>query len=450
MTLTKELLEKFEKVINELKDTNSANDKITILRKYINDGDICTMFKYTYNPFFKYGVTSANLKKLSNLEEFDIIEMIDLLDKLRNRELTGNKAIAIVNGFINQNPTHRELLYDIFDRNLKIGMAVKQINKALGNIIPQFDVALAATYDEEWKDKYGLSNYLIQRKCNGCRLVIILQFNKATNKVEAKAFSRKGIEFTTCDKVKEELIKYYNQSKYFGQDVVFDGECCLVDKDGKEDWNGIISEIKRKNFTMQNPKYIIFDFLTLDEFSGLKASHDYMWRRDKMLRLFFGFNEKQKFDYLDVIFTVPYTEEGKEKLIKQYVETDKWEGLIFRKNTSYKSGRSKDLIKFKLFRDAEYRVIDVEKTEKPMLNAEGKMEMVKCVGSLVFNLEDGTVCKVGSGLSDEQRIEFYNNPSEIIGKQIQVKYKERTKNADGTSSLQFPTLVHIFEEDRDF
>lgn len=168
MTLTKELLDKFENVINELKETNSANDKITILRKYINDGDICTMFKYAYNPFFKYGVTSANLKKLNNLEEFDIIEMIDLLDKLRNRELTGNKAVAIVNGFINQNPTHRELLYDIFDRNLKIGMAVKQINKALGNIIPVFDVALAATFDEEWKDKYGLSNYLIQRKCNGC------------------------------------------------------------------------------------------------------------------------------------------------------------------------------------------------------------------------------------------------------------------------------------------
>ena len=448
--MTKELLEKFENVVTELKNTNSANDKVKILRKYINDGEICKLFMYTYNPFYKYGVTSANLKKNADLTDLTFDEIFDLFDKLRNRELTGNKAIATVNGFINQNLDHAELLYDIFDRKLNIGMAVKQINKALGNIIPVFDVALAATFDEEWKDKYGLSNYLIQRKCNGVRLVTIMTFNKATKSVEVKFFSRKGKEYTTCEKIREELIKYYNQSKYFGQDVVLDGECCLIDKDGKEDWNGIISEIKRKNFTMQNPKYIIFDFLTLDEFSGIKASHDYMWRRDKMLRLFFGFTEKQKFEHLDVIFTVPYSEEAKAKLIKQYVDTEKWEGLIFRKNCSYKSGRSKDLVKFKLFKDAEFRVIDIERTEKPMLNAEGKMELTKCVGSLIFKLDNGNICKVGSGLSDEQRIAFYNDPSQIIGKQIAVKYKEETKNADGTSSLQFPTLIHVYEEDRDF
>ena len=303
-------------------------------------------------------------------------------------------------------------------------------------------------YDLEVKENhnYFANGVLV----HNCRLITIMTFNKATKSVEVKFFSRKGKEYTTCEKIREELVKYYNQSKYFGQDIVFDGECCLIDKDGKEDWNGIISEIKRKNFTMQNPKYIIFDFLTLDEFSGIKASHDYMWRRDKMLRLFFGFTEKQKFEHLDVIFTVPYSEEAKAKLIKQYVDTEKWEGLIFRKNCSYKSGRSKDLVKFKLFKDAEFRVIDIERTEKPMLNAEGKMELTKCVGSLIFKLENGNICKVGSGLSDEQRIAFYNDPSQIIGKQIAVKYKEETKNADGTSSLQFPTLMHVYEEDRDF
>ena len=178
--MTKELLEKFENVVTELKNTNSANDKVKILRKYINDGEICKLFMYTYNPFYKYGVTSANLKKNADLTDLTFDEIFDLFDKLRNRELTGNKAIATVNGFINQNLDHAELLYDIFDRKLNIGMAVKQINKALGNIIPVFDVALAATFDEEWKDKYGLSNYLIQRKCNGVRLVTIMTFNKAT------------------------------------------------------------------------------------------------------------------------------------------------------------------------------------------------------------------------------------------------------------------------------
>lgn len=113
-------------------------------------------------------------------------------------------------------------------------------------------------------------------------------------------------------------------------------------------------------------------------------------------------------------------------------------------------GRTTDLLKFKLFKDAEYFVVDIEETEKPMLNADGKMEMCKCVGALKIKLENGSICGVGSGLSDEQRIEWFNNPSLIIGKQIQVKYKELTRNSDNSWSLQFPVLLHVFEEERDF
>jgi DNA ligase-1 len=173
-----------------------------------------------------------------------------------------------------------------------------------------------------------------------------------------------------------------------------------------------------------------------------------------MIRNFFGLTV-DKFEYLSIVFATPYSEEKFNRLVKEFVETDKWEGLIFRKmNVPYKSGRSTDLIKFKLFKDAEYRVIDVEITEKPMLNAEGKMVPTKCVGALAFELENGSICRVGTGISDEQRLAWFYNPAEIIGKQIQVKYKEKTKilgtNNEEIWSLQFPVLVHIFDEDRDF
>ena len=162
-------LEKFAKVINELQRTNSATEKINILSQYNNDVDICKYFYYAYNPFYLYGVSSKNLKKNCNLSELEFFKNIfELLDLLRTRQVTGNKAIALVNCFINQNNKYEELLYNFFDRNLNIGMAVKQINKALGNIIPTFDVALAATYDESKKDKYNLDNYIIERKMNGC------------------------------------------------------------------------------------------------------------------------------------------------------------------------------------------------------------------------------------------------------------------------------------------
>ena len=202
---------------------------------------------------------------------------------------------------------------------------------------------------------------------------------------------------------------------------------------------------------MEHPRYTIFDFLTLDEFSGIKQSRDYTFRRDQMIRNFFGLDNMDKFKYLNIIFATPYTVDRFNRLVKDFVETDKWEGLIFRRaDVPYKPGRTNDLLKYKLFKDAEYRVVDVEITTKPMLNDNGKMEDKECVGALVIQLENGNTCKVGTGLSDEQRIEWLHKPYEIIGKQILVKYKEKTKNADGTWSLQFPVLMHVFEEDRDF
>jgi DNA ligase-1 len=448
------MLNKFFNVVETLKQTNSATEKLQILGQYKNDEDVCKFFRYAYDPFFLYGVSSKNLKKNSNLAELEFFDSIfDLLDILKSGQATGNKAISLVNGFINQHFKFEELLYDFFDRNLKIGMGITQINKALGNIIPVFDVALASTYDESKELKYNLDKYCIQRKCNGLRLITIITHDKNTGKTDIRSYSRKGKEFTTCGNINNELLEYYKQSKYYGQNLVFDGEVCIIDGAGKEDWNRAVSEAKKKNHTMANPRYTIFDFLTLDEFSGVSVSRDYTFRRDQMIRNFFGLS-MEKFKYLNIIFATPYTKEKRDILIRDFVETEKWEGLIFRRiDVPYRAGRTTDLIKFKLFKDAEYRVIDLEYTEKPILVG-GKMVETKCVGALVFELENGSICKVGTGMSDEQRLAWYRNPSSIIGKQIQVKYKEKTKQI-GTDnnevwSLLFPVLVHVFEEDRDF
>lgn len=77
------------------------------------------------------------------------------------------------------------------------------------------------------------------------------------------------------------------------------------------------------------------------------------------------------------------------------------------------------------------------------------MEDRDCVGALIFEFK-GNKVKVGSGLSDKQRLEWYKYPEKIVGKQIQVKFKEETTNANGTISLQFPVLKYVFDEVRAF
>ena len=75
-------------------------------------------------------------------------------------------------------------------------------------------------------------------------------------------YSRQGKTFDTLDVLKKEIesLELYN--------MVFDGEVCIVDENGVEDFQGIMKEIKRKDHTIENPKYKVFDYLMLDEFNA--------------------------------------------------------------------------------------------------------------------------------------------------------------------------------------
>ena len=44
------------------------------------------------------------------------------------------------------------------------------------------------------------------------------------------------------------------------------------------------------------------------------------------------------------------------------------------------------------------------------------------------------------------RTHYWNNPNDIISKIVTVKYKEATKNKDGSYSLQFPVFCAVRED----
>ena len=129
------------------------------------------------------------------------------------------------------------------------------INKVIPGLIPTFDVALANKFDPkraDWNDVW-----LASRKLDGVRCITIVDIQG-----NVKCYSRQGNEFETLDVVREAV-------KQMGlRGVVFDGEICLMDKDGNEDFPGIMKQIKRKNHTIDNPRYVMFDYLTLSEFDN--------------------------------------------------------------------------------------------------------------------------------------------------------------------------------------
>ena len=71
------------------------------------------------------------------------------------------------------------------------------------------------------------------------------------------------------------------------------------------------------------------------------------------------------------------------------------------------------------------------------------------LGALVVKYKNNTV-NVGSGFTDEERSYYWNNQDKIIGRVIEVKYKEiTTDKKTGLESLQFPVYVGLRENGKE-
>lgn len=182
------MFERLESFIREANSTNSILDKVRVIEKY---PDLKQIFILTYDTMnFTYGITSSNVKKLKKLGYLDGVKMNlpETLGALNRRFYTGHDAIKLVNNLVRDNPDYEDLIYRILDRNLKTRTDIKLINKVWPDLIQQFNVALAETYEEEMNIDFSKNRYLASRKCDGVRLItkIVNQKNRILLKTRKK------------------------------------------------------------------------------------------------------------------------------------------------------------------------------------------------------------------------------------------------------------------------
>jgi DNA ligase-1 len=197
-----------------------------------------------------------------------------------------------------------------------------------------------------------------------------------------------------------------------------------------------MKQLKKKDHTIPNPSYKIFDMISHDEFYSKKGGKNKTYtHRYNNLREVMKNNSCVCLSVLgqELIKDDNHFAEWTGKA-KEYG----WEGLMLRANEPYKGKRSKDLLKFKSFNDDEYEVVDVEMG--PFRYVKDGAECEETMLSCVMINHKGYTVRVGSGFAIDQRQEFYQNPKKILGKIITVQYFEETKNQDGGISLRFPTF----------
>jgi len=225
--------------------------------------------------------------------------------------------------------------------------------------------------------------------------------------------------------------------------VVFDGEICLMDEDGNEDFQGIMKQIKRKNHTITNPKYVMFDYLTKSEFDSKESIATLAERIARFSKLDERIEDQES---LSVLEQIVVNDDDHFAALKSKAEEKGFEGVMLRKNVGYEGKRSQNLLKVKKFFDAEYVVESIDFEDHRIIR-DGKEVTVRMMAQAYIN-HKGYEVKVGSGWNQEQRLKYEANPELIIGKTITVQYFEESKNQQGELSLRFPTVKHVYENGR--
>jgi DNA ligase-1 len=411
--------------VNKMNSSNSTNHKIDVLSEYQYHPFIKSVLFYTYNPYLNFGITSTNLKKRTDLIAPTSIydDFFQMLDDFNDRHMTGHSAIEAANKFIKDYEEWSDLIYQIIDRNLETRATLTLINKVNPNFIPTFEVALA--YDAAKVKGVDLldKTWLVSRKLDGVRCICFAYGE------EIKFFSRSGKELYTLGKVGDEIRRLGITG------LVLDGEICLSNKDNSDDFQGILKQILRKNHVIENPKFVIFDILTPNEFSGEVESQLFSTRVD-LRKQWLGDLDSSKI--LEVLDQIRILDIDSLELMKNSSKEFGWEGLIARKDAPYKFGRSKDMLKIKEFFDDEYIVEDLIVGPQRVI-VDGK-EVEELMLSAVIIKHMGSPVQVGSGFTIDQRRQYYQNPEKILGSTITVQYFESSVDQHGNNSLRFPVF----------
>jgi DNA ligase-1 len=417
-----EFLESIKQLQEKLNKTSGNLEKQKILKKYSGE-KIKQLFKLILDSNTIFHVTSHMINKIPiepNDKDYDLFE---LLEDLSLKRISGHNAVHAVQNYMKKYPDHGKQILNILDKDLKIGINIKQINKVFPNLIPTFSVALADKFDEKTEKEVKKRKWFISRKLDGVRCICIVKNND-----DIKFFSRQGKQFLTLNNVKAEIQKLNLIN------TVFDGEIAIM-KNGNEDFQGVMKQIRKKDHAIQNPKYFIFDVLSLEEFEKQTSKRSFSKRLDEAPQL----HNNQILEYL------PQNEYTLEKFDEMQRDVDKynWEGLMLRKDTTYKGKRSKDILKVKKFYDDEFMVKGIDgNIIRQYDRSINNYKQVTTLGAVIIDYKGYDVA-VGSGFSMEERNEFFKNPEKIVGKLITVKYFEETQDKKGNLSLRFPTFKTI-------
>lgn len=434
-------------IIKLIGATSSNNDKLALLSKHANVPGLREILKFIYNPYCKTGISDAKLTKAGGLMNADLIRDIEWNEAIAyfSTHQTGSDSdLIFARAFITYtNKAYgadaMRLACAIVTQNLKIGITATSLNKVYGSdFIPKTGCMLGTPFDDVGSTRVAWP-CIVTEKLDGIRRILIKE-----NGV-CRFYSRSGHEDTG-------LVQIAEEAKYLPDNCMYDGELLATGE-----FKDCIAQRQATN-SIANSKGIktgltfnIFDMMPVSEFYSGKSHMDACSRKillgatlmDDSIQCIdeawtyhiaaFGIHRDLKYikpvPILGMINSIHEVEPIVDVIWKRGGE-----GVMLNvASAPYEVKRSKKLLKIK----------HVEEFVLPVVNLiEGTGKYEDAMGAIVclYTASDGSQSYVGigSGFTDDQRRDIWDNPEKYIGLKAEIESFGESTNAQGCKSINCP------------
>ncbi len=382
----------YSNVFKALKATRSRNEKIEILRQA--DDFTQQVLELTYNPFKHYFINK--IPKYNPIADTDLrtLEQTDFLQltfELHTRKVSGNNALEQVKIFLkNLAPEDAEIFKNILKKDQRCGIGASTINKAIPGLIPEFGAMLAKKYDPS---RYQ-SGLMMSLKYDGLRAIF----------KDGNLYTRNGHKITGAQHLTNIIPNNWS----------LDGELMIPDLHFQES-SGLI----RSDDNIPSAEYHVFDIPE----STMEFTRRYRLYQDCLARL----NHPQ----IHVVKHVKVKSEEHIQAQFQKALDVGYEGLVIKPaNHKYSAKRSWSWMKLKAEHSEDLPVVGF---------FEGEGKYVGMLGGLIVQRKNGVLVRVGSGFSDSERSNIWQDQDSFINQIIEVAYHEITPD----ESLRHPVFKNF-------
>lgn len=418
-------------IIKQLSETTKRNEKEQILQSVNilleNPKEFWEGCAYAYHPFLTYGVRYLPEEGNRALDKTDyshakFIEALEGIDFLNREDIER----------LRMNTRHEEWYWwyrRIILKDLDCGVTEKTINKVQPGAVKTFDIQLAVNGSDSIDKLSG--EYLVDYKLDGVRCLAFVR----EDEIELRSRSGRTLRnFGHIEKQIYSMVRGYgrNYEENYPDRFVLDGEITSTQ------FQDLMKEVNRKHdVKVSDAVFNIFDFVEEDAFMNGEYHLSQLNRRLTVDQLF----NNRYFSHIKAHPSNRLLLPGERNRLDQLIQAaarDKVEGVMIKPvDEPYLCKKSSNWLKVKPWITVDLEVIGVEEGTK---KNRGKL------GALVLRgIEDGMLIETncGSGITDKQRQEFWDNQDKLIGQIVEVKADAITQNEEGGYSLRFPRFVRF-------